>query len=92
MLAKSVHILGSRFRRLPNPCAGAWDPGLDLAAGLNTFAGDVKDCSSFGSHALTTELQELFQHGRMDVLVLTNGKTLIQKIKKILRSSYSSCR
>jgi hypothetical protein len=81
MLAKSVHILGSRFRRLPNPCADAWNPGLDVAACLGAFAINIDKCPSLGSHTLTTELQELFQHGRMDALVLANGQTLVQKIK-----------
>ena len=81
MLAKSVHIPGSRFRRLPNPCADAWSPGLDMAACLGTFASSIKGRTSLGSHVLTTELHELFQHGRMDAMVLTNGQTLAQKIK-----------
>jgi hypothetical protein len=81
MLAKSVHIPGSRFRRLPNPCADTWTPGLDIAACLSAFASNIESCPSLGSHILTTEIQELFQHGRMDALVLTNGQTLVQKIK-----------
>jgi hypothetical protein len=81
MLAKSVHILGSRFRRLPNPCADAWNPALDIAACLGAFATNIKECRSLGSHKLTTELQELFQHGRLDALVLAYGQTLDQKIK-----------
>jgi hypothetical protein len=80
MLAKSVHIPGSRFRRLPNPCADAWNPSLDIAACLGAFASDIKDCSTLGNHKLTTELQELFQHGRMDALHFDNGQTLAQKI------------
>jgi hypothetical protein len=82
MLAKSVHIPGSRFRRLPNPCADTWYPGLDIAACLAAFASNINDCSSLGDHKLTTELQELFQHGRMDALHFDNGQTLVQKITK----------
>lgn len=80
MLAKSVHIPGSKFRRLPNPCADNWTPGLDIAACLSAFASNIKFCPNLGSHILTTEIQELFQHRRMDALVLTNGQTLVQKI------------
>src|ERR1700712_2543611 len=76
-----VYIPGSKFRRLPNPCAEAWTPGLDIAACLGAFASSLGNCTTFGSHSITTEIQELFQHGRMDALVLTNGQTLIQKIK-----------
>jgi len=89
MLARSVHIPGSRFRRLPNPCADTWYPGLDIAACLAAFASNLKDCSSLGDHKLTTELQELFQHGRMDALHFDNGQTLVQKITKYSEATTS---
>lgn len=89
MLAKSVHIPGSRFRRLPNPCADTWYPGLDIAACLAAFASNLKDRSSLGDHKLTTELQELFQHGRMDALHFDNGQTLVQKITKYSEATTS---
>ncbi|KAH8805314.1 hypothetical protein F5884DRAFT_823062 [Xylogone sp. PMI_703] len=81
MLAKSAHIPGSKFRRLPNPCADTWNPVLDVAACLRAFAGSINDNSNFGSHRLVTELQNLFRYGRIDTLVLTYGQSLEQKIK-----------
>ena len=83
MTAKSVHIPGSKFRRLPNPCKDNWNPGLDAAACLAAFACKLKDCPSLGNHILTEELQELFQHRPVDALVLNNPQTqtLLQKIK-----------
>lgn len=71
MVGKSVHLRGSRFRRLPNPCADAWTPGLDIAACLGEFAATIKD-SDFGNHDLATEIKGLFQFGRMDALMLSH--------------------
>ena len=44
----------------------------------------MKNCSNLGSHELTTELQELFQHRQVDDLVLNYRppQTLTQKITK----------
>lgn len=82
MLGKSVHIPGSRFRRLPNPCAEPWTPGLDIAACLSAFSITLKDLSlQLGGNALTKEIQDLFENGRINGLLLTQGQTLSQKIK-----------
>lgn len=83
MLAKSVHIPGSKFRRLPNPCKDAWNPDIDIAACLAAFASNMKDCASLGGHVLTTEIQDLFQHRPADAFVLNVPQTqsLVQKIK-----------
>jgi hypothetical protein len=83
MLAKSVHLPGSRFRRLPNPCGDTWHLSLDAVACLAAFAERMKDCSNLGSHVLTKELQELFEHRQLDDLPNYGPpQTLTQKIQK----------
>jgi hypothetical protein len=87
MLGKSCHLPGSHFRRLPNPCATPWTPGLDLAACLAAFGRIIQLRLGPGDaqHRLTGELLGIFQNGRLDGLTLTHGQTLGQKI-----SSYSA--
>jgi hypothetical protein len=80
MLAKSVHIPGSRFRRLLNPCADAWTPVLDAAAYLSAFATNIHNRPTLGSHILTTEVRNWFEHGHLDNLLLGNRQSLAQKI------------
>lgn len=81
MLAKSVHLPGSRFRRIPNPCADAWTPRLNMVACLNAFAGSLRLRPGLGNHTLTRELHGLFEHGRIDAYTLTRGQSLEQKIR-----------
>lgn len=83
MVGKSVHISGSRFRRLPNPCADTWTPRLNIASCLDEFASAIKD-SSFGNHDLAEGIKMLFRNGQMDSYVLTNKKTLAYKVKAYL--------
>ncbi|CAG8973785.1 hypothetical protein HYALB_00006330 [Hymenoscyphus albidus] len=78
MVAKSVHLSGSRFRRLPNPCAASWTPHVDFASCLKTFGSHLKN-SSLGDDDLTKELQSLFSKGRLYGKYL-NDSTLEQKI------------
>lgn len=88
MLGKSVHIPGSRFRHLPNPCAESWTPGLDIAACLSAFSITLKDPSlQLDGDALTKETQDLFEHGRIDGLLLTQGQSLSQKIKAYMSAN-----
>ncbi|CAG8962235.1 hypothetical protein HYFRA_00005288 [Hymenoscyphus fraxineus] len=77
MVAKSVHLAGSRFRRLPNPCAARWTPHLDFSACLKFFGVHLKS-QSLGDDDLTKELQGLFRKGRLYGNFF--GPTLEQKI------------
>ena len=81
MLAKSVHLQGSRFRRLPNPCAESWTPGLKMAVCLSAFGTEIKNRPSLGSGDLTKEIQGLFEHGRIDGYNLPDGQTLLQMVE-----------
>lgn len=82
MLARPLHIRGSRFRRLPNPCADAWTPGLNMAACLNEFAESIEaNAASLGQHGLTSSVRTLFQNGKIDSWTTPNQRTLIRTIK-----------
>lgn len=87
MVAGSVHLTGSRFRRLPTPCAANWTPGLDFASCLSYFATAIENSTTIGSHALAEELRSVFKNGRLGTLLLSNGQTLREKL-----SSYSSAK
>ncbi|EPE27228.1 hypothetical protein GLAREA_03143 [Glarea lozoyensis ATCC 20868] len=67
MVAKSVHILGSRFRRLPNPCAATWNPNLNMIDCLLALSQQLKspDGASLGDHKLRNEIQDLFTNGSL---------------------------
>lgn len=79
MVAKSVHLPGSRFRRLPNPCAAAWTPQLNIASCLRNFSDLLENNTTLGDDELTKELQGLFKKGRMYTFIL-KGSTMDQKI------------
>lgn len=84
-MGKSVHIPGSRFRRLPNPCAEAWIPGLDPGICLNAFATKVKEHTALGDHDLTTELRDLFGSTGVD------GMSLTQDVEPLSRKIRTYC-
>jgi hypothetical protein len=48
---------------------------------LSAFADAIKDRKDLGNNILTTELDEVLQHGRMGSLFLKKGQTLAQKIR-----------
>ncbi|KAH8880956.1 hypothetical protein GQ53DRAFT_812937 [Thozetella sp. PMI_491] len=90
MVGKSVHIPGSRFRRLPNPCSDAPPAGLNTAACLSAFAVMVKTSPDLGSHVLTQEIKNSFEHGRLDGIVSLDpaeGRTLEQLINNYLSAN-----
>ncbi len=66
MVAKSVHIRGSKFRRIPNPCGDAPPVDLNIVAYLSAFATMLQDLSSVGTDRLATEVKNCLQHGRLD--------------------------
>jgi hypothetical protein len=70
MVAKSAHIPGSRFTRLPNPCADTPPHQLNTAACLNEFAARIKACPDLGDHMLTEEIKSFIQRGRFDGMIL----------------------
>lgn len=80
MVGCSAHIPHSKFRRLPNPCADPWVPILDIATCLSVFSTFVKGYPNLERDTTTTEIKGLFEHGRLDGIVLDNGQPLIQKI------------
>jgi hypothetical protein len=87
MVAKSVHIPGSRFRRLPNPCRDAPPHQLNTAACLGAFATMLKECPDLGTHVLTTELKSSFVLGRLDGMLsldTKNGRTLEQLVNNYI--------
>ena len=92
MVAKSVHIPGSRFRRLPNPCGDTPPYNLNAAAYLSAFAGGLKDCPDLGDHVLTQEIKNSFEHGRLDGLMSLDpagGRTLEQLVNHFLAANRS---
>jgi hypothetical protein len=72
MVAKSVHIPGSRFRRLPNPCAATWNPNLNMIDCLLALSQQLKspDGPSLGDHQLRNEIQDLFTNGHLEKINL----------------------
>lgn len=87
MVAKSVHLSGSRFRRIPTPCAANWTPGLDFVSCLSYFATAIENSTTLGSHVLAEEIRSVFQDRHLDALVLSKGQTLTEKL-----TSYSSAK
>jgi len=76
MIAKSCHIHGSRFRRLPNPCADPPPRTLKMAVCLREFAFNLRKSSiALGTDVLTLELQ---------TGMLPDGRSLEQLIESYL--------
>jgi hypothetical protein len=85
MIARSFHLPGSRFRRLPNPCATSWTTGFDFASCLTHFATAFKNNTSLGSHVLVKEIHSIFfRNGLPNSVMVIGDETLTQKL-----SSYS---
>lgn len=91
MVAKSCHIPGSRFRRLPNPCGDVPSHSLNAAKCLEELSSIIKDPDVRGTHPLARELANAFEHGRFDgigaldpVPTPHGGRTLEQLIERFL--------
>jgi hypothetical protein len=70
MVAKSVHLPGSKFRRLPNPCAATWNSSLDMILCLGALSNNLKISNDLGDHQLRQEIQDLFANTRLDKIDL----------------------
>ncbi|KAH8896721.1 hypothetical protein GQ53DRAFT_838246 [Thozetella sp. PMI_491] len=84
MVAKSFHIPGSRFRRLPNPCGDAPPQDLRVAC-LDMLAAIIRSQSRLGTDILTQQIKNAFEHGRLDgaaALDPAEGHTLEQLIQE----------
>ena len=68
MTARSCHIRGSRFRRLPNPCGDAPSCTIRAAVCLQELAAIITRSDDLGSDPLTQEIKNAFVYGRFDSL------------------------
>jgi len=75
MVADSVHIKGSLFRRLPNPCADAPPRGLNFALCLKAFGEQLKTQTS--DEPLTGQLKSAFED-------IKDGQTLKEMISAFM--------
>jgi hypothetical protein len=70
MVAKSVHIKTSKFKRLPNPCGYTPPQNIDFTAVLFSVVARAKDAT--GTDYLTTDLKNLLGHGESNTRALVD--------------------
>ncbi len=78
MVANSVHIKGSKFRRWPNPCGDTIPHSLDFIAGLTLFTARIK--ADPGTDDLTSDLKNLLGHGKSNSTPLADDKRTLQEL------------